>query len=317
MIRRQRVFILSLAGIVVLGVLLSLWIPREPRYQGKPLSFWIGQLYVGEQGDPQAREEARRALRSIADKAVPRLIDVLTKKDSPLKQAINRLSNESPLGENLLRPASSDKGWAAHVLGEIGPPALAAVPALVEVSQDGKGIISVNARAALMKIRREAVLPLVQDLTDTTSANWRRAAFIVGELAEGATPAIPVLLKNLDDDNWKVRLVAAMTLGHAHVGPELCIPALVRTLKDTNALVRMRALDSLLRFGPARKEVVAATIEALKDSDVAVRMRALEALEEHVPAENAKAAVPFVVAACRGIAGRRCGHPRICGARVA
>ena len=150
-----------------------------------------------------------------------------------------------------------------------------------------------------MKIRHEPVLPLVQDLTNTTSTNWRRTAFIVGELAEGATPAIPALLKNLEDENWKVRLIAAMALGNAHVEPELCIPALLLTFTDTNALVRMRALDSLLRFGSARKEIVAAIIQALKDPDPAVRISALEALEDRVPAENAKEAVPFVTTLAR------------------
>src|SRR2546425_12306334 len=88
MTRHKRLFILCLTGITVASIVLYLSVRREPSYQGKPLAFWVVQLQMGEYGDPQARQEARIALRSMADKAVPRLIEVLKKKIPPSKKQL-------------------------------------------------------------------------------------------------------------------------------------------------------------------------------------------------------------------------------------
>src|SRR5437763_1600988 len=81
--------LLALVGIAGTGMLLYLLLPGEPKYQGKPLSFWIGQLEIGRYDDEKTKQEATTALRSMADAAVPYLIKVLERNDSHLTKVMN------------------------------------------------------------------------------------------------------------------------------------------------------------------------------------------------------------------------------------
>src|ERR1051325_1325732 len=124
MARHRRMLLFSMMGIILVAVLLYLRFPTQPQYRGQGVEFWIAQLEMGEFADAKAKSDATTALRSMGDAAVTYLVTVLRKKDSRLKRTINRLSNESLLGRDLFPSAQSQKGWAAHALGEIGPPAI-------------------------------------------------------------------------------------------------------------------------------------------------------------------------------------------------
>src|SRR5438093_430223 len=134
MARYKVLILLILLGVVSTALLVWRLMPTEPSYLGKPLTHWLEQLQIGQYYDPKVKDEAVKALRAMGASAIPPLIKLLKKRDSALKQRINSLTTRSPLKRALLPEAHFDKNWAADALGEIGPPASAAIPALVLAS---------------------------------------------------------------------------------------------------------------------------------------------------------------------------------------
>src|SRR2546423_3473890 len=96
---------------------------------------------------PHFRADARKALRAMGRRVVPNLISTLQRKDSRLKNAINTLSWDSPLNKKLFASRLLDQR-AAMALGEIGPPAVLAIPALIQASKEDDRMLRVEAQAA-------------------------------------------------------------------------------------------------------------------------------------------------------------------------
>ena len=224
---------------------------------------------------PHFRADARKALRAMGRRVVPNLISTLQRKDSRLKDAINTLSWDSPLNKKLFASRLLDQRAAAMALGEIGPPAVLAIPALIQASKEDDRMLRVEAQAALIKIRQTSIQPLVEALAETTTTNWHQVATLVGELGEEAKPAIPSLIAALQNKNCKVQIVTAMQLGNAHTESEFCIPALIASLNNTNALVRNAVLTALTQFRSTTPEMQNAIIKCLEDPDPQVRFEAI------------------------------------------
>lgn len=89
---------------------------------------------------------------------------------------------------------------------------------------------------------------------------------------------------------WTVRETAADAL--ARIGKP-AVPALVRTLDDPDANARVQAANALARLGPAAADAVPALTEALDDPDPLVRQAAARALGQIGPA--AESAIPALV----------------------
>src|SRR5260221_5071183 len=134
MIKRRLVPLTLL--VAVLGGLGFLALRRtEPFYQGKALGVWIAELQYGRYGDHAMEDEARKALRAMGEIAVPNLIATLQRTDSRLKEAINNLSQSSPLDRRLFPSRIFYRLAAAGALGEIGPPASDGIPVLIQASK--------------------------------------------------------------------------------------------------------------------------------------------------------------------------------------
>jgi hypothetical protein len=135
---------------------------------------------------------------------------------------------------------------AAGVLGEIGPGAIGAVPALV------------------------------QALEDEYSSVGRAAAAALGQMGAGAVPALTHALGDEDDS---VRAHAAWAL--AAMGPEAAdaVPALMRALEDEASPVRTQAAFALKAVGGEAGDAIPALVEALEDEDAGVRLAAASALK--------------------------------------
>lgn len=264
---RWKAVILILIGVSAVAAFLCLLPPREPSYQGKPLSQWINGMVGGTFSYPT--DEQRTALRAMGEPAVTQLIILLQKRDSLLKRTfIAYCQNHQWLYDRyiLLGRVVSDAKYhneAAVALGEIGPPARAAVPALIIASNSTNSALAVRARAALMKIREEPVTALLPVIANTSSTNWQQAAETARLLGTNGEAAVPLLIAALQSTNTSIRRVAELALGGIASRPDLAIPALKEHVRDKGG----DALLALGNFTNAKPQAVPILLAALQDTN--------------------------------------------------
>ena len=182
--------------------------------------------------------------------------------DEKQKEATYNGKTVSQWMEALKDNSIRNRRGAVFALGQIGPAAKDAVPALIEALKDKDGKARVYAASALAKI-------------DPASKD-----------------AVPALIGALKDKDGVVRSAAASALCGIRPLSKDLVPALIGALKnDKSSGVRRAAADGLGGIGPVSKDVVPALIEALKDKEgLVVRRSAVYALGRIGPA--AKDAVP-------------------------
>jgi HEAT repeat protein len=112
----------------------------------------------------------------------------------------------------------------------------------------------------------------------------------IEKLGKIGEPAIPALMKALQDTNLQVRRSAAEVL--RQIGPP-AIPALTKAFKDSDANVRSGAASALGSMGAEAKTVLPQLVPLLKDSDAYVRRNAADALGSM--GAEAKTALPQLV----------------------
>lgn len=184
----------------------------------------------------------------------------------------------------LLVEASNDSSWkmrqkAAQVLGEMGPAAREAIPALQKATGDADSDVQAAALEALVKVSPgEAVKLLVDRLNASESQVRQKAARILGEMRPAARDAIRALIKATHDDNSDVQAAALEALVKA--SPEDAIKPLVLKLNASEWQVRQKAAQMLGGMGSAAREAIPALQKAAQDSDSDVRAAAQEALDK-------------------------------------
>lgn len=151
---------------------------------------------------------------------------------------------------------SAELALAAFVLGEMGAAARPAIPQLTtlcNVTNRPDSAVALSAKAALIKINGESVLPYIEPLRDTTDqTNWHRATTLIYYLGTNAEPAIPVLLATLQQTNVgpQIQWRTIWLLGRIHKQPEVCVPAIRPFLQSTNSDVQHVAALALLKLDP-------------------------------------------------------------------
>jgi HEAT repeat protein len=105
----------------------------------------------------------------------------------------------------------------------------------------------------LMASARPAVPDLVRFLEDTDGDKRETAAFALGFLGPNARDAVPALLKKLSDSRPGVRRRAADALGMVGVKNEDVLTRLEALCEDDSGLVRLSASAALVRLGQPEK----------------------------------------------------------------
>lgn len=302
-----------------LGVLFIVSRPRERgvQFQSKTTAQWSAQVFA-----PQAQaDQASAALREMGPAAVPDLVKLLRARDPFLQMQIRAFMRgwPTPVAKFFLPyttrvPAAWVKRSAARSLAIIGPPARAAVPALLQALRDPDEGFEWEAAGALGRIGDDALPGLLQAMNEPKPATRRAAAYALGDMRASPAETVSVLVKALHDADPGVRTSAAGSLGRIglpaiaqlvemvgreqgalrqaagdlvlqfyndwrHVSPD--IPGGVD--QDPTRAARQRAIEDLGKAGQADELVLGIWVGVLRDPAPGVRLAAAEHLGQTTP----------------------------------
>jgi HEAT repeat protein len=170
------------------------------------------------------------------------------------------------------RPAyDSLRAAAAQALGQFGPTAKAAVPALVERLEDENAYVRVSAATALWRINRHAaaVPALIAELKNEDRHVRSRAVGDLGDIADSrnSSVVIPVLISTLtNDEQANVRQRAAYALATTRGLAKSAVPALKTALEDKDDEVRRAASYAIDVIMGRKQDSNAAPPEHQEDS---------------------------------------------------
>jgi len=263
----------------------------------------------------KTRDLAEQALISMGPPAVPALIGVLKDKNNQVqvdvismlgricsKRAIDRLT------EKLNSNNKNDREFAKSKLENIDQLTLQAVSVLINGLNDKDSSVRINAIIALGEIGPKAIsaVPALKKILKIKhSYMWKyraKAAYALGKIGSNNEKIAQILIKALDDEDRNciahshnskysgkseytsyayVRVRMHMIHGLGKIGPkaESAVPKLRILLKNPDARIRSSAAQALGEIGPkAAPAVIDLLLKALNDKNSYVQKRAAEAL---------------------------------------
>jgi HEAT repeat protein len=302
------------------------------------MSFEVEELVDAiETGDAVEAELAANQIIDMgygAEAAIPFLVDMVANSDMPNRVAaaytLGGLYASSPEAVNALGGAAQDgdkavRHAALEALSQIGPPAEAVLPAILEQLDSGDaksrqlaarvlgsiGYLEIEAEDALVAaledsepgVRAASLSALVQTgaelpegsiarlaefLTAQDAETRADAVLALGQLGPEAAEAVSAIEVALADESSDIRHSAAWALGN--MGEEQgarAVPPLATVLEtDTDADVRAQAAWALGQMGIAAEPAAGALLAALEDPEDMVQLEAYEALKNILKAKG-------------------------------
>jgi HEAT repeat protein len=194
------------------------------------------------------------------------------------------------------KPYSSDREKALKALGEMGPGAKKAVPALVELLKSaGPGVsmgdsLKENVIETLGKIGpgAKAAVPALLEVAKSNASYGRiagKAVLALGQIGPDAAEAVPVLIRKLDRGEYEVKKNVPVALSQMGPAAKKAIPKLEQMIDSPFGVFRMQAATALWRLDGQVDRPVQIAIATLKEGDYASddRMLALKVLGEMGP----------------------------------
>lgn len=154
----------------------------------------------------------------------------------------------------------------------------AAFERLLNASQDSDPDEWTRSEAALTELGPEAVPVLARQLANDNPFARELAAQFLAQLGPSAASAEPQLVAALADDSSLVKMNAAAALLSMNSAAKEIASALQSLLSDADDNVRLPAAISLAGMKETEAEAIAALTELLTSSDAIVRRGAVEAL---------------------------------------
>jgi HEAT repeat protein len=185
-------------------------------YAGKPIDYWRQQL------SGKDITASNQAYAIVSSQVIPQLLHTIFQdtNDSQLRLGILKFLNTLPGVQIDFVQADARRAWAVGELGQLGPPARAAVPDLIRVAK-GKDL----------------------DLRDP-------ALFALGDIHSEPDLVIPVLIGFLDDD--AVKDGAAQALGDYGLLAKAALPKLLPLCHSKDKEVRNAARNAVKKIDPAQ-----------------------------------------------------------------
>ena len=213
------------------------------------------------------------------------------------------------LVSDLKSQSKNDQIRAAQILGEMGPDAEGAVPALVAVIKTGNPEARVVASIALLKIdpTMRDMIPILlralekegQEEQDTVlgkelglqeDALHKWSSLMRSKVDPKILPLLVQALKEKDKD---IRILGVLVLGGIAIRLPEALPYVLKAYGDLDKDVRAAVLGALARVGPEVKGVVPAILKGMKDPEPEVRLRAVLAMGRLGP--EVKEAIPALL----------------------
>jgi HEAT repeat protein len=179
---------------------------------------------------------------------------------------------------------SMSRGWAAEMLGEIGPGAAAALPALEAALRDPDSIVRKNARESLLEVgsKENAIRAFTAILRDPIGEVRRNA---IEGLKEAGVPRSSYLPRLLKED------AAAVERKESDI-----VSYLVRFLEEDDSM-KFDTLQQLRELGPAALAAAPAVRKAFADPDPEIARLALRTLIDIGDREDVIALLPALASA--------------------
>jgi len=259
-------------------------------------------------GDPDAKVrrqviEAVGEIRPGPEVVLPLLVQVLKDADPAARlRALNALADQGEEAVPKLVEALKDEEaayWACLVISEIGPPAKAAVPALVGLLGSEDLSLRREAMLALAEIG-EAAAPAVPELVKSLDCpvNNTPATYALGAIGQLPAEAEAKIAQNADGADPILAAVSAWALARTKPDDaarmQKAVRLLVARLMGDDPKVRAAAAQALLDLQPApeiarpiweaaienaEEEKVVAALDAMAGLGAAVVPRLIDALE--------------------------------------
>jgi len=248
--------VLILAVIIPAGLVLYLRAPDEPRYDGKPLGYWL-KAYNPLHATETSRQQADKAVAEVGTNAIPTLLKMLQARDSPLKLKLAAAAQWLHLTNRDFQDAERKQECAAAAFAALGGRARGAVPALIALYERN---ISATSRTYILLT-----------LWNLGPAAREAGPLLVRWTATGDYPNISIF------SAWRT----------VHPAPESAMPVLLKLLTNSSPRIRLQAADILPLYAPAALEALPALDNLRRyDPDGYVRETADSAHERLKPGSS-------------------------------
>jgi len=280
------------------SLLLCLWpfaaLAAEPTYEGQSASHWLDHMDVA----PNGMQETIKAFKSMGRDAVPFLIKTLGRKPSKVGEAVDDLLYKRQLvahvPEEMAKALPSAmrvgdrRGRAAFLIGEIGPEAEEAIPALMAILTDqSEGWrLEAEVRDALLAMgeKLSTQVPVLISFLESDDRETRGFGIrLLGSVGPKARDAVPALQGLANAPDQRVSLSAAQALWNIARQTNIVVAIYARSLQSKDSTVRQLALVYLRQMGSAAVAAKSAIQSALRDPDDSVRREAERTLQEIDP----------------------------------
>jgi hypothetical protein len=180
--------------------------PREPMYEGRPLSYWL-EGYGPDAATETSQQGADNAMQEIGTNAIPTLLLMLQDYNAPLKSTFFAFAEKQHFIKIRHVWAAQRNYQAMRGFKTLGPSSRIAIPALIEIYERN---ISDNSR------------------------DWTAAT--LGSFGPDAKNAVPALIKGMLSTNQVTRQFARNALREIHAPPEFILPTVIQA--PTKAIPR-------------------------------------------------------------------------------
>jgi hypothetical protein len=240
----KRIGIIS--GLLLAGVAVSLlWRnsgPREPVFEGRPLTSWLDHHVASSAASPPygspGWKKADEAVRHIGTNAIPTLLEMIRAKNRPpFVLKLMEMARGLGLTKMRYRYAMPRHEEAEYAFEMLGTNAVSAVPELIRIYEQ-----------------------------NISASSQRCAALALGHIGRGAQAALPALIQRFTHTNKEVRFYAVSAVMSIGGDANLAIPALTSALKDPSVDVRWNALVGLSSFGGRARSAAPEILKMLNDA---------------------------------------------------